>query len=84
MPEYNEEGVLGGSSGNDIDLSGEVNPLGAFNPNKAGKGAYPYSGVVYDENDNPSGTMTIKFTKPSKGTSKVSAKIKLLNGKSYS
>lgn len=84
MPEYNEEGVLGGSSGNDIDLSVEVNPLGAFNPNKAGKGAYPYSGVVYDENDNPSGTMTIKFTKPSKGTSKISAKIKLLNGKSYS
>jgi hypothetical protein len=84
MPEYNEEGVLGGSSGNDIDLSVEVNPLGSFNPNKAGKGAYPYSGVVYDENDNPSGTITIKFTKPSKGTSKISAKIKLLNGKSYS
>lgn len=84
MPEYNEEGVLGGSSGNDIDLSVEVNPLGAFNPNKAGKGNYPYSGVMYDENGNPSGTITIKFTKPSKGTSKISAKIKLLNGKSYS
>ena len=84
MPEYNEEGVLGGSSGNDIDLSVEVNPLGAFNPDKAGKGNYPYSGVMYDENGNPSGTMTIKFTKPSKGVSKISAKITLLDGKSYS
>ena len=91
-PAFNVEGTLGGSAGNDIVLSaggGEPEPepsaLGPFNPTKAGKGAYPYSGAVYDEAGNPRGTMMVKFTKPAKnGTSKISATLKLLNGKSYS
>ena len=103
-PSFSDEGTLGGSSGNDILLSGEsvdpapvdpdpvdpdpVDPdpsgLGSFNPSKAGKGEYPYCGAVYDEKNNPCGTMTVKFTKPSKGTSKISATIKLIDGKSYS
>ena len=100
-PAFNVEGTLGGSAGNDIVLSGGVEPgpdpepdpdpepepsaLGPFNPTKAGKGEYPYSGAVYDEAGNPRGTMMVKFTKPAKnGTSKISATLKLLDGKSYS
>ena len=83
-PSFNVEGTLGGSSGNDIELSGEVSALGAFNPSKAGKGAFPHSGAVYDELGNPCGTMTVKFTKPSKGVSKISASLRLLDGKTYS
>ena len=102
-PSFSDEGKLGGSSGNDIRLSGEsvdpapvdpapvdpdpVDPdpsgLGPFNPSKAGKGGYPYCGAVYDEKGNPCGTMTVKFTRPSKDTSKISATIKLTDGKSY-
>ena len=84
MPTFNVVGSLGGSSGNDISLSGEVSALGPFAPIKDGKGAYPYCGAVYDESGNPCGIMTVKFSKPSKGKSKVSATIKLLDGKSYS
>ena len=101
QPALTETGTLGGSSGNDIQLSdAPVDPtyptdpvdppepvesvLGPFTPIKAGKGEYPYCGAVYDAGGNPRGTITIKFTKPSKGTSKISATLKLLDGKSYS
>ena len=96
-PTFTEMGTLGGSSGNDIQLSGggdapgpepepepEPSALGPFNPTKAGKGEYPYCGAVYDKDGNPRGTMTVKFTKPSKGKSKVSATLKMMDGKSYS
>ena len=91
-PKFTNTGTLGGSPGNDIVLSGggspdpdpDVGALGPFNPAKAGKGEYPYCGAVYDGDGNPCGTMTVKFSKPSKGTSKVSATLKLLDGKSYS
>ena len=43
-----------------------MSKFGPFNPSKAGKGAYPYCGAVYDAHGNPCGTMTIKFTKPAK------------------
>ena len=92
QPALTETGTLGGSSGNDIQLSG--NPpdppdpvesvLGPFNPTTAGKGVYPYCGAVYDASGSPCGTMTVKFTKPAKGTSKITATLNLLDGKSYS
>ena len=93
QPAFTESGTLGGSSGNDILLSGgapepdpepEPSALGPFNPTAAGKGAYPYCGAVYDEDGNPCGTVTVKFTKPKGGVSKVSASFKMLDGKSYS
>lgn len=83
-PTFNFQGELGGSPGNDIVLSGEANVLGPFNPSKAGKGAFPYCGIVYDGDGNPCGTIAVKFTKPSRGKSNVSAQLKLLDGKSYS
>ena len=90
-PTFSVEGALGGSSGNDILLSGdapepepEPSALGPFNPTAAGKGAYPYCGAVYDEDGNPCGTVKVKFTKPKGGVSKVSASFKMLDGKSYS
>ena len=87
-PIFTETGTLGGSSGNDILLSDEPGPvpsaLGPFNPTAAGKGEYPYSGAVYDQDGNPRGTVTIKYTKPKGGVSKVSAAFKMLDGKSYS
>ena len=88
FPWFTKTGTLGGRSGNDIQLSGASDPvpnaLGPFNPTAAGKGAYPYCGAVYDEDGNPCGTVTVKFTKPKGGVSKVSAAFKMLNGKSYS
>lgn len=86
QPAFTETGTLGGSSGNDILLSGEPGPepsaLGPFNPTAAGKGAYPYCGAVYDESGNPCGTVTVKFTKTKGGVSKVSASFKMIDGKS--
>ena len=58
--------------------------VGPFNPAKASKGEYPYSGAVYDEYNNPRGIISIKFTKPSKGKSKISGTVKMMDGKSYS
>ena len=88
QPAFTETGTLGGSPGNDILLSGEPGPepsaLGPFNPAAAGKGAYPYCGAVYDESGSPCGTVTVKFSKPKGGISKVSAAFKMLDGKSYS
>lgn len=84
QPQCSDSGELGGSAGNDILLAGEVSKFGPFNPSKAGKGAYPYCGAVYDAHGNPCGTMTVKFTKPAKGASKVSATLKMMGGKSYS
>lgn len=96
-PTFTEMGTLGGSSGNDILLSGggdapgpgpepepEPSALGPFNPVKAGKGEYPYCGAIYDKDGNPRGTITVKFSKPSKGKSKISAALKMMDGKSYS
>ena len=87
-PCFTGTGTLGGSSGNDIQLSAGGVPLpralGPFNPTAASKGAYPYCGAVYDESGSPCGTVTVKFSKPKGGISKVSAAFKMLDGKSYS
>ena len=87
-PVFTNTGKLGGSSGNDIVMRAVVPPVqdvvGPFNPAKASKGEYPYSGAVYDEYNNPCGIISIKFTKPSKGKSKISGTVKMMDGKSYS
>lgn len=65
--------------------SGEEDPLGAFNPNKAINGAYPYCGAIYDASAQVCGTVLLKVGKPSKKkVSKVSGTIMLLDGKKYS
>lgn len=94
MPAFSHEGVLGGSCGNDLTVSSGVDPdpiiepegaFGPFNPKQPGKGRYPFCGVLYDDDGDPRGTITVSFTKATaKGVSKVSAKIKTLDGKSYS
>lgn len=80
--------VFGNSWGNDLSITPDVwdeDPLGAFGPQKAVNGVYPFCGVVRDSAGQACGTLVLKVGKASKkGVAKVSGTLTGLDGKKYS